>query len=227
MLHSQPSAHPSEENSKGANPGSGPNLNGGAYSGKVWYNLARSQVCNGATNILSAITITQTSAQLFDYNCGGTGPSQAIVQNSIFSTSYDNDFLVYNNLIYMNDSLVQPNEIDFVMAYCHAENYVNSAKGIQGLDFALKDWRANGQTRFAVTGILIYGHAGQPSTVESETGSAPDSTLVGARDFLADSNAYSVHIEKQDINNQAPGVLHFASGEDVAMQCHLIPESAD
>lgn len=203
--------------------GGGNGFNGGGYSGKVTYhNFGGLGQCQ-EDDLSSSIAFASGEAKVINFDCqGGTTSAGAVNINSLLMNTYDPHFLVYNELIYASESILDPAYHMAFPAYCFNVNYADPQSGIHGLDFAVKSTRLKSVPgKRKKVGMIIFGRVDQGPLLEESELISPDQKPDGSRTMYASSGEYQIDFGPRYAPTRAQAVVRFKNGPQVPMECIL------
>lgn len=208
------------------------NYNGGGYSGKLTYAHyeLHPSCASGSTAPERFIELFSGQAQLTENQCS-TSSQIPIDTRDILSNAYDPYYLVHDDLIYINQSLLPQSSTGHrhvIHAICSNPAYEDSTRDVHGVDIAIRFeqiWmgQTTGQWQTTTSAHLIFGRGQQPALESQEPGRLRESRDPSAQaPFTSDSSTLRLDFAAGPSATRGPGTLQLASGEVINMNCFFL-----
>jgi hypothetical protein len=199
--------------------------NGSGHSGKLtFFHYSEDPLCQPTSlTAESSIEIYNNKIQLFENQCS-TSTSTNLSASELFRNLYDPYYLVHDELVYVNKSVVAAIGPQFrivIHSFCYNPNYVNQARGIHGIDFAVrheKTLNADHSWATKTYGHAIYGKANSDYFEVEMPGRIGDA----GGPFQADSGLYQLDYDSHTSPSQGTATLRIDTGERIPVSCYYL-----
>jgi hypothetical protein len=206
----------------------GGGYNGSGFSGKLSYlHYTLAPLCSTATDVPESVINFDVNKIEYVENQCGTSTSTTISNNDLFMNSYDPFYVVYNDEVFVDASIVATPGQGYrstVLSFCYNSTYKDADKGTVGFDFALRqDSHYVQGTGWDVTsfGHAIYGHGAGTPYEEEIPGGVRDNAN-GVPPFIAASGNFRVNYGKKTSPTRGPATATLENGTKVNMDCYYL-----